>query len=79
MPWPYPRRAHDPGNPATCRRGEHDILANTNLRVALRVQSKEDSSNVIEVPDAASIERSQMGRAYINWGKPTSPPFRLRW
>lgn len=46
-----------------------DILANTNLRVALRVQSKEDSSNVIGVPDASTIERSQMGRAYVKLGQ----------
>ena len=31
-----------------------DILANTNLRVALRVQSRDDSNNVIGVPDAAA-------------------------
>ncbi|QOW64675.1 FtsK/SpoIIIE domain-containing protein [Rothia terrae] len=46
-----------------------DILANTNLRVALRVQSKEDSSNVIGVPDASAIERTQMGRAYVKLGQ----------
>ncbi|HLS00915.1 MAG TPA: FtsK/SpoIIIE domain-containing protein, partial [Beutenbergiaceae bacterium] len=46
-----------------------DILANTNLRVALRVQSREDSSNVIDVPHAASISRTQMGRAYVKLGQ----------
>jgi len=46
-----------------------DILANTNLRVALRVQSREDSSNVIGVPDAASISRKQMGRSYVKLGQ----------
>lgn len=46
-----------------------DILANTNLRVALRVQSKEDSANVIGVPDASAIERTQMGRAYVKLGQ----------
>ncbi|MFT4189575.1 MAG: FtsK/SpoIIIE domain-containing protein [Aeromicrobium sp.] len=46
-----------------------DILANTNLRVALRVQSREDSSNVIGVPDAPSISRLQQGRAYIKLGQ----------
>lgn len=51
-----------------------DILANTNLRVALRVQSREDSSNVIGVPDAAGIERSQMGRAYIKLGQDDITP-----
>ena len=51
-----------------------DILANTNLRVALRVQSREDSSNVIGVPSAASIERSQTGRAYIKLGQDDITP-----
>ncbi|HEY4557526.1 MAG TPA: FtsK/SpoIIIE domain-containing protein, partial [Enteractinococcus sp.] len=51
-----------------------DILANTNLRVALRVQSREDSSNVIGVPSAASIDRSQMGRAYIKLGQDDITP-----
>jgi S-DNA-T family DNA segregation ATPase FtsK/SpoIIIE len=46
-----------------------DILANTNLRVALRVQSREDSSNVIGVPAASAIGRTQMGRAYIKLGQ----------
>nr|WP_076389446.1 FtsK/SpoIIIE domain-containing protein [Vaginimicrobium propionicum] len=46
-----------------------DILANTNMRVALRVQSREDSANVISVPDAAAIGREQKGRAYIKLGE----------
>lgn len=46
-----------------------DILANTNLRVALRVQSREDSSNVIGVPDAAAIGRAQTGRGFIKLGQ----------
>lgn len=46
-----------------------DILANTNLRVALRVQSREDSTNVIGVTDASRIDRSQSGRAYIKLGE----------
>ncbi|WP_159613737.1 FtsK/SpoIIIE domain-containing protein [Glutamicibacter sp. JC586] len=46
-----------------------DILANTNLRVALRVQSREDSNNVIGVPAAASISRKQMGRSYVKLGQ----------
>lgn len=51
-----------------------DILANTNMRVALRVQSREDSSNVIGVPDAASIARHQKGRAYIKLGEDDITP-----
>jgi len=51
-----------------------DILANTNMRVALRVQSREDSSNVIGVPSAASIGREQMGRAYVKLGQDDIAP-----
>ena len=51
-----------------------DILANTNLRVALRVQSREDSSNVIDVPDAAAIGRHQKGRALIKLGQDDITP-----
>ena len=45
-----------------------DILANTNLRVALRVQSRDDSINVVGVPTAAAIGRTQMGRAFVKLG-----------
>ena len=51
-----------------------DILANTNLRVALRVQSREDSTNVIGVPDASAIGRAQMGRAYVKLGQDDITP-----
>ncbi|WP_411730683.1 FtsK/SpoIIIE domain-containing protein, partial [Paeniglutamicibacter sp.] len=51
-----------------------DILANTNLRVALRVQSRDDSSNVIGVPLAAGITRAQTGRAYIKLGQDEITP-----
>ncbi|MFL4474285.1 FtsK/SpoIIIE domain-containing protein [Paeniglutamicibacter sp. MACA_103] len=51
-----------------------DILANTNLRVALRVQSRDDSSNVIGVPAAAGITRAQTGRAYIKLGQDEITP-----
>ncbi|PPG44702.1 FtsK/SpoIIIE domain-containing protein [Rathayibacter sp. AY2B5] len=46
-----------------------DILANTNLRVALRVQSRDDSADVIGVASAAGISRSQTGRAYVKRGQ----------
>ncbi|PPF63842.1 cell division protein FtsK [Rathayibacter tritici] len=46
-----------------------DILANTNLRVALRVQSRDDSANVIGVASAAEISRSQTGRAFVKLGQ----------
>ena len=51
-----------------------DILANTNLRVALRVQSRDDSSNVIGVPSAAGIGRAQTGRAYVKLGQDDITP-----
>ena len=51
-----------------------DILANTNLRVALRVQSRDDSANVIGVPAAASIGRTQWGRAYVKLGQDDITP-----
>ena len=51
-----------------------DILANTNMRVALRVQSREDSSNVIGVPAAAGIGRQQTGRAYVKLGQDDITP-----
>ena len=51
-----------------------DILANTNLRVALRVQSKEDSANVIGVQDASAIGRTQWGRAYVKLGQDDITP-----
>jgi DNA segregation ATPase FtsK/SpoIIIE, S-DNA-T family len=51
-----------------------DILANTNLRVALRVQSRDDSSNVIGVPAASAIGRAQMGRAFVKLGQDDITP-----
>jgi S-DNA-T family DNA segregation ATPase FtsK/SpoIIIE len=45
-----------------------NIKANTNLRIALRVQDKTDSSDVINVPDAAAIPRTAPGRAYVRLG-----------
>ena len=51
-----------------------DILANTNLRVALRVQSRDDSINVIGVPAASAIGRTQMGRAFVKLGQDDITP-----
>ncbi|HYZ97599.1 MAG TPA: FtsK/SpoIIIE domain-containing protein, partial [Acidimicrobiales bacterium] len=45
-----------------------NIKANTNLRIALRVQEKGESSDVIDVPDAAGIPRTAPGRAYVRLG-----------
>ena len=44
------------------------IKANTNLRIALRVQDRSDSADIVEVPDAAAIPRNLPGRAYVRLG-----------
>ena len=44
------------------------IRANTNLRIALRVNEPGESVDVIGVPDAARIARSRPGRAYALTG-----------
>lgn len=46
-----------------------NILANTNMRTALRVQSRDDSIGVISVPHASQIGRTQPGRAYMRLGE----------
>lgn len=45
-----------------------NIRANTNLRVALRVQDVPDSSDVIGTPQAAGLNRRQAGRGYVRLG-----------
>ncbi len=45
-----------------------NIKANTNLRIALRVQDASDSNDVIDGPDAARIGRAQPGRALARFG-----------
>jgi S-DNA-T family DNA segregation ATPase FtsK/SpoIIIE len=45
-----------------------NIRANTNLRIALRVNEAAESSDVIGVPDAARIPRDRPGRAYARTG-----------
>jgi S-DNA-T family DNA segregation ATPase FtsK/SpoIIIE len=44
------------------------IRANTNLRVALRVQDEADSRDVIGTRQAADIDRRRPGRAYVRLG-----------
>ncbi|MBO1750791.1 FHA domain-containing protein [Actinotalea sp. BY-33] len=41
------------------------IKANTDLRIALRMASTEDSSDVIDAPDAAVLSRRTPGRAWL--------------
>jgi len=45
-----------------------NIKANTNLRIALRVQDAGDSTDIIDRKDAVSIPPSQPGRAYVRRG-----------
>ncbi|HEX3335628.1 MAG TPA: FtsK/SpoIIIE domain-containing protein [Jatrophihabitans sp.] len=45
-----------------------EIRANTTLRIALRVADPAESTDVIGAVDAALIERSQPGRAYVRTG-----------
>lgn len=44
------------------------IRANTNLRIALRVQDPADSVDVVDVPDAAALPRRRPGRALVRLG-----------
>jgi S-DNA-T family DNA segregation ATPase FtsK/SpoIIIE len=45
-----------------------DIKANTNLRIALRVQDPGDSVDIIDRPDAAMLPRATPGRAVVRRG-----------
>jgi S-DNA-T family DNA segregation ATPase FtsK/SpoIIIE len=45
-----------------------NIRANANLRICLRVQTAQDSSDVIDSPAAARIGRTQPGRAQVRLG-----------
>ncbi len=45
-----------------------DIRANTSLRIALRVTDPSESSDVVDVRDAADISRSYPGRAVLRVG-----------
>jgi S-DNA-T family DNA segregation ATPase FtsK/SpoIIIE len=45
-----------------------DIRANTNLRIALRVTSPDESADVIDTRDAAFIAKSTPGRCYVRSG-----------
>jgi S-DNA-T family DNA segregation ATPase FtsK/SpoIIIE len=56
-----------------------DILANTNLRVSLRVLDPADSNNIIGSRDAADIPVPLRGRAYARTGPQTLVPFQCAW
>lgn len=46
-----------------------NIRANTNLRIALRMNDIADSNDVIDSPDAAALPRTLPGRAYVKTGQ----------
>lgn len=52
-----------------------DILANTNLRIALRMADAVESRDVIGTADAAEISTSTPGRAYVKSGSSPLLPF----
>ena len=52
-----------------------EIRANTNLRVALRMTDAGESSDVIDVPDAARIDKRTPGRAFARLGHASIMPF----
>jgi S-DNA-T family DNA segregation ATPase FtsK/SpoIIIE len=52
------------------------IRANTDLRLALRVQDEHDSRDVLGAADAAAIARSRPGRGYVRRG--TTAPTRFQ-
>ena len=56
-----------------------NILANTNLRIALRVVDKSDSQNVIGSGDAAEIPVPLRGRAFARIGPTDLVPFQSAW
>src|SRR5699024_6096734 len=45
-----------------------NIRANTALRIALRVQDRADSDDVVGAPDAAGLPRNRPGRAVVRLG-----------
>lgn len=44
------------------------IRANTDLRLALRVQDEHDARDVVGVPDPAHLDRAQAGRGFVRLG-----------
>jgi DNA segregation ATPase FtsK/SpoIIIE, S-DNA-T family len=56
-----------------------NILANTNLRISMRVLDPADSSNIIGSRDAADIPVPLRGRAFARLGPRTLVPFQCAW
>lgn len=56
-----------------------NILANTNLRIALRMLDGAESTSVIGTPDAALIPTPLRGRAFARLGPGQLVPFQAAW
>jgi len=56
-----------------------NILANTNLRIALRMLDPTDSDNIINSREAADIPVPLRGRAFARTGPQTLVPFQTAW
>lgn len=56
-----------------------NILANTNLRISLRMLDPTDSNNIIGSRDAADIPVPLRGRAYARTGPQALMPFQCAW
>ena len=54
---------------------DNKIKANTNLRIALRVQDEADSTDVIGMDLAAKLRREDVGRGYVRLGASDVIPF----
>jgi S-DNA-T family DNA segregation ATPase FtsK/SpoIIIE len=52
-----------------------DIRANAGLRVCFRVEDPDDSTVVIDVPDACLIEKKSRGRGYVRTERGAFTPF----
>lgn len=56
-----------------------NILANTNLRIALRVLDPADSQNILGAKDAADLPVPLKGRAYVRSGPGALSSFQTAW
>ncbi|MDT0270068.1 FtsK/SpoIIIE domain-containing protein [Streptomyces sp. DSM 44915] len=57
----------------------NEIRANTNLRIALRVTDRMESTDIINAPTAAAISPSTPGRALVRRGDGPPMPFQTAW
>ncbi len=57
----------------------NEIRANTNLRIALRVTDRTESSDIINAPSAAAISPYTPGRALVRRGDGPPLPFQTAW